>query len=86
VEQERTPQEQNLFALLEPTVVDCGLALVTVRLRNEGGTILDVRVDKAGGVTLDECGTVARRLGRILDVEDPIASDYRLEVGSPGQE
>jgi ribosome maturation factor RimP len=86
MEKERTLQEQGLFDLLEPTVTDCGLSLVDVRLRSDGGTVLDVRVNRDGGVTLDECGTTARRLGRLLDVEDPLTGEYRLEVGSPGLE
>lgn len=37
-----------------------------------------------GGVTLDDCVTVNRQLGALLDVEDIIPFRYVLEVSSPG--
>ena len=41
-------------------------------------------VDKEGGVTVDDCADVSRQVSAILDVEDPIADKYNLEVSSPG--
>lgn len=43
-------------------------------------------IDKAGGVTHDDCSTVSRHLDRILDQEDFIPGNYTLEVSSPGLE
>ena len=40
--------------------------------------------DRDGGITLDACADASRLASAILDVEDPIASAYRLEVSSPG--
>ena len=37
-----------------------------------------------GGVTLDDCVTVSRQLGALLEVEDIIPFRYVLEVSSPG--
>src|SRR3546814_19836866 len=37
-----------------------------------------------GGVTVDDCADVSRAVSAVLDVEDPIAGAYRLEVSSPG--
>ena len=36
------------------------------------------------GVTLDDCANVSRSVSAALDVEDPIAGTYELEVSSPG--
>ncbi len=36
------------------------------------------------GITLDDCSAVSRQLSGVLDVEDPIAGQYVLEVSSPG--
>ena len=33
---------------------------------------------------LDDCERVSREVSALLDVEDPIAGEYRLEVSSPG--
>ena len=41
-------------------------------------------IDREGGVTLDDCAEFSRRVGALLEVEDPIPSAYGLEVSSPG--
>lgn len=45
-----------------------------------------VYIDKAGGVTVEDCATVSRRMEEILDSDDFIPSAYLLEVSSPGLE
>jgi ribosome maturation factor RimP len=62
-----------------------GLELVQVQYRRErGGRILRVFIDKAGGVTLEDCAAVSRELGDLLDVHLPDLGPYHLEVSSPG--
>jgi ribosome maturation factor RimP len=46
--------------------------------------VLRIYIDKPGGVTLDDCAAVSRRVGLVLDVEDIIPYQYTLEVASPG--
>ena len=41
-------------------------------------------MDKAGGVTLEDCQRISEELGDHLDVEDLIDHAYHLEVSSPG--
>ena len=50
------------------------------------GRFMTVRlfIDKDSGVTVDDCADVSRQVSAILDVEDPIADKYNLEVSSPG--
>jgi len=53
----------------------------------EGGkyrSIVRLYVDKDGGVTLDDCASVSRQVGDLLDVHDTIPGSYTLEVSSPG--
>ncbi len=45
---------------------------------------LRVYIDSPEGVDVDDCADVSRQLSAILDVEDPIAGEYSLEVSSPG--
>ncbi len=62
-----------------------GLTLVDVELK--GGrmnALLRIYIDKAGGVTHDDCGRVSEQMSAILDVEDPFPGSYVLEVSSPG--
>lgn len=75
----------GLRALLEPTVIGLGYELVDVELAQDGGeSVLRVYIDHPDGITVDDCGKVSRQLSALLDVEDPIAGNYNLEISSPG--
>lgn len=64
-----------------------GIQLVDVELVNEDSTrILRIYIEKAGGVGLDDCEAVSRRLDKQLDEEDMFDISYMLEVSSPGLE
>jgi ribosome maturation factor RimP len=45
-----------------------------------------VYIDKPGGVTLEDCSAVSKRMESVLDADDFIPSAYLLEVSSPGLE
>ncbi|MDY4280208.1 MAG: ribosome maturation factor RimP [[Pasteurella] mairii] len=77
--------EEKLQALLQGSVEDLGCELWGVECQRSG-RFLTVRlyIDKEGGVTVDDCADVSRQVSAILDVEDPIADKYNLEVSSPG--
>ncbi len=47
---------------------------------------LRVYIDRDGGVTVDDCAEVSEQIGRLLDVEEVIPYEYRLEVSSPGMD
>ncbi|BFU59849.1 MULTISPECIES: ribosome maturation factor RimP [Rodentibacter] len=77
--------EQNLQEMLQSTVEDLGCELWGIECQRTG-RFMTVRlfIDKEGGVTVDDCADVSRQVSAILDVEDPIADKYNLEVSSPG--
>ncbi|NMB11112.1 MAG: ribosome maturation factor RimP [Firmicutes bacterium] len=63
------------------------IELVNVEYAKEGPDwVLRVFIDKVGGVSLDDCEKVSRRLSSSLDDADPIPGSYSLEVSSPGLE
>jgi ribosome maturation factor RimP len=71
----------GIEAKLEPVVAGMGFELVDVQV-SSGGRLLRVFIDKAGGISLDDCAALSRQLARVLPVE---GIDYeRLEVSSPG--
>jgi ribosome maturation factor RimP len=77
--------EKAVEELCEPVAVSYGLELVQVQYRREEhGWVLRILVDRPGGVSVDECGTLSREISDLLDVEDLIDTPYRLEVSSPG--
>ena len=47
---------------------------------------MTVFIDSPDGIGLDDCEKVSRHLSAFLDEEDPIESNYLLEVSSPGLE
>ena len=77
--------EQNLQEMLQDAVEDLGCELWGIECQRLG-RFMTVRlfIDKEGGVTVDDCADVSRQVSAILDVEDPIADKYNLEVSSPG--
>ncbi len=72
-------------AVAGPVADDLGLGVVDVVYTNvQDRWVLRIFIDKPGGVTLDDCGSLSRELGTILDVEEVIPRRYSLEVSSPG--
>lgn len=47
-------------------------------------SVLRVYIDSSNGITVDDCASVSRQVSAVLDVEDPISSQFNLEVSSPG--
>ena len=78
--------EARISALIEPTVEGLGFALVRVRLSGGRRPVLQVMAERRsdGQMSVDDCTTLSRALSALLDVEDPIAGEYLLEVSSPG--
>jgi len=71
----------DLQQVLESTLSGLGYELVDLE-RSGKGKLLRIFIDKAGGVTLDNCAAVSNHVSRVLAVE---GIDYdRLEVSSPG--
>ena len=71
----------DLLELLERTLPGLGYELVDVE-RSNHGRLLRVFIDRAEGITVDDCALVSNHLSHLFQVE---GIDYdRLEVSSPG--
>lgn len=67
--------------MVTPVVAGMGYELVDLQSTN-GGRVLRLFIDKAGGIDVEDCAAVSRQLTRVFEVE---GVDYeRLEVSSPG--
>lgn len=77
--------EQKLQEMLQSAVEDLGCEFWGIECQR-ASRFMTVRlfIDKEGGVGVDDCADVSRQVSAILDVEDPIADKYNLEVSSPG--
>jgi len=70
-----------IAGIVEPAVTGLGFELVDTQVSNRG-RVVRVFIDKAGGITVDDCAEVSRHLARVFAVE---GIDFdRLEVSSPG--
>lgn len=78
----------ELQKLIEPAVTALGYELWGCEWANVGKNrrLLRVYVDSEQGVNIDACAKISRQISAILDVEEPIAGQYLLEVSSPGIE
>lgn len=78
-------REETLRQLLQPTVKALGFELWGVEHLSQGRhSVLRLYIDSDAGISVDDCARVSSQVGSVLDVEDPIAGDYTLEVSSPG--
>ena len=78
---------EKIRALAEPVVLEEGCSLWDVEyVREAGSWYLRLFIDKEGGVGIDDCERISRRLDPILDEADPIPESYVFEVGSAGAE
>ena len=77
--------EQKTEEILIPIMEELGFELVDVEYVKEGSSwYLRAYIDKPGGININDCETVSRRLSDILDEKDFIDDAYIMEVSSPG--
>lgn len=82
---EVNPINQRIAELVTPRLLKEAVELVDLDYRFEGGRwVLRIYLDKAGGITLDDCVYWSEQIGRLLDLEEVIRQEYVLEVSSPG--
>ena len=78
---------EKVAALAEAVVREEGCSLWDVEyVREAGSWYLRLYIDKEGGVSIDDCERISRRMDPILDEADPIPDSYVFEVGSAGAE
>lgn len=71
--------------LARPIVEEQGCSLWDVEYVREAGVwYLRLYIDKAGGVSINDCEAISRPVSDKLDEADPIEGSYVLEVSSAG--
>jgi ribosome maturation factor RimP len=75
----------RVAALATPVLTGLGYRLVRVRVSGTLGCTVQIMAERPDGTMLiEDCEAASRALSPVFDVEDPIDSEYRLEVSSPG--
>ncbi|MCR5106658.1 MAG: ribosome maturation factor RimP [Lachnospiraceae bacterium] len=81
----REEYEKKTEEFLLPILEELKFELWDVEYVKEGSDhYLRAYIDKEGGITIDDCVAVSRRLSDKLDETDLIPDAYILEVSSPG--
>jgi ribosome maturation factor RimP len=71
--------------IIEPVLGDLGYRLVRVKTSAQHGTTVQIMCERPDGtMSVEDCEAVSRAVSPVLDLEDPVAEAYRLEISSPG--
>lgn len=75
----------DLAQLVEPAVVEEGYELVECNVsRTPRSQVFRFYIDAEGGVPIDACARVSRRISQALDANPLLQGNYLIEVSSPG--
>lgn len=72
--------------MITPSIEAMGFRLVRIDYSGGRKPRLQIMAEDAqtGLINIEECARISRAVSAILDVEDPLAGTYALEVSSPG--
>ena len=79
--------EKTVASLVEPLIEKMGYDVVRIQISwSEKRCTLQIMAERKDqkSMTVDDCAAISRMLSPVLDEKDPIASEYTLEVSSPG--
>ena len=77
----------QLTELIQPVVEGLGCELWGIEQLSTGRlSKVKIYIDTEEGVDIEDCARVSRQVSSLLDIEDPFAGEYTLEVSSPGMD
>jgi ribosome maturation factor RimP len=76
----------EIARIVEPSLEAMGYRLVRVTLSGSQRPTLQLMAERRdeAPMSVDDCAEISRQVSALLDVADPIAGTYTLEVSSPG--
>ncbi len=76
----------RIAELVRPTIKAMGYRLVRAQVLGRQRARLQIMAERIDGAAMgiDDCAALSRALSAVIDVADPIAGSYVLEVSSPG--
>lgn len=78
-------KDTRIREIIEPAAEGLGFEIVRVRLLGGKAGTLQVMAERPDGtMSIEDCAALSRAISPVLDIADPIANEYRLEVSSPG--
>lgn len=81
-----TIDTNEIARIIEPSLDAMGYRLVRIMLTGLRRPTLQVMAERRDDqpMTVDDCADISRTVSAMLDVADPIAGAYTLEISSPG--
>ncbi len=72
--------------MIEPSLEAMGYRVVRIAFTGGRRATLQIMAERRDDapMTVEDCADISRQISAVLDVEDPIATQYTLEVSSPG--
>ncbi len=82
----KTPEDRKLLEVLDPVAESVGYEIVRLRMMGgEARRTLQIMAERPDGeMNVDDCASLSRAAGEVLDAADLIPGEYFLEVSSPG--
>jgi ribosome maturation factor RimP len=76
----------KIEALIAPSLEAMGYRVVRVAVTGGRRATLQIMAERVDdkAMTVEDCADISRTVSALLDVADPIATAYTLEVSSPG--
>ena len=75
----------QIYEMVKPIADELNYEIYHIEYVKENGEYyLRIYIEKEGGITLNDCEALSRRVSDIMDEKDPIEEAYFLEVSSPG--
>lgn len=75
----------QIYEMVKPIADELNYEIYHIEYVKENGEYyLRIYIEKEGGITLNDCEALSRRVSEIMDEKDPIPEAYFLEVSSPG--
>ncbi|GAC1338383.1 MAG: ribosome maturation factor RimP [Beijerinckiaceae bacterium] len=82
---EETGIAARIAHIAAPVLAGLGFRLVRVKLSAQHGTTVQIMAERPDGtLSIDDCEAASQSLSPVLDLEDPVSQEYRLELSSPG--
>jgi ribosome maturation factor RimP len=80
-----TGMAARVAAIATPVLNGLGYRLVRVRVSGTAGCTVQIMAERPDGTMLiEDCEAASRALSPVFDNEDPIETEYRMEISSPG--
>jgi ribosome maturation factor RimP len=76
----------RITSMISPSVEAMGYRVVRIAFTGGRRPTLQIMAERLDdkAMSVDDCADISRNVSAILDVADPIESEYTLEVSSPG--